>query len=77
VNPAHLEAVTQAENNRRMQARKTHCSKGHPLFGDNLYSAPGTTHRECRTCRKANRTAWYAEKGLEYHRTWRAAQRAS
>ena len=77
VNPAHLEAVTQAENNRRMQARKTHCPKGHPLFGPNLYSAPGSKNRECRTCRKANRESWYKEKGLEYHRRWKAARRAS
>lgn len=42
VNPAHLELVTNAENILRgdgptaRNARKTHCSAGHPFSGDNL-----------------------------------------
>lgn len=55
VNPAHLEAVTQAENNRRMQARKTHCPQGHPYAGSNLYITPSSGGRNCRTCLAANK----------------------
>ena len=52
VNPAHLELVTHAENNRRSpNPKKTHCRQGHPYAGDNLVldkrGAPN-----CRTCRR-------------------------
>lgn len=58
VNPAHLEAVTLAENVLRGQspmailARRTHCARGnHPLSGENLFiNANG--QRECRICRR-------------------------
>jgi hypothetical protein len=60
VNPAHLEAITPGEHvdrsfKRRGQKRgpavlKTHCPKGHPLSGDNLYVPPGTRLRQCREC---------------------------
>jgi hypothetical protein len=47
VNPAHLEPVTQAENNRR--ARLTHCRRGHPYEGANvLLKSDG--RRECKSC---------------------------
>jgi hypothetical protein len=42
INPAHLEAVTITENNRRAFAvaaprpLKTHCKQGHPFSGDNV-----------------------------------------
>lgn len=56
VNPAHLEPVTRRENVHRsrsfaaINARKTHCPKGHPYSGDNLYvSRSGDRH--CVTCR--------------------------
>lgn len=54
VNPAHLEAVTHAENSRRGEAginqrAKTHCPQGHPYSGENLYTSPNG-RRECRTC---------------------------
>lgn len=56
-NPDHLELVTHAENMRRSQAsvaaqnrRKTHCARGHPFSGDNLYINPGTGQRHCRIC---------------------------
>lgn len=57
VNPAHLEAVTNAENVLRgegvtaQNARKTHCHKGHELAGENLYIDP-RGWRACRTCQK-------------------------
>lgn len=50
VRPEHLEAVTQGENVRRAAARKTHCPKGHPYSGPNLYVRPGTNNRLCRSC---------------------------
>ena len=36
VNPAHLEAVTAAENARRYQAIVTHCKNGHPRTPENV-----------------------------------------
>lgn len=63
VNPAHLRAVTHAENVRRADytsnhrnGRKTHCKRGHPLAGDNLLVEVwrGTTARKCRACRLMN-----------------------
>jgi hypothetical protein len=57
VNPAHLEAVTPRVNTLRSTsiqarlARQTHCKRGHPLSGDNLYSWPKEPHvRQCREC---------------------------
>lgn len=29
---------------------KTHCHRGHPLSGDNLYVTPDGTRRNCRAC---------------------------
>lgn len=61
VNPAHLDAVTQRENVIRSegliadQLRQTHCKRGHPLSGSNLYIYK--TERHCRTCRRAERIA--------------------
>ena len=60
VNPAHLEPVTRRENMRRGegraadQARRTHCIRGHPLAGENLYVTTDGA-RQCRTCRSASR----------------------
>lgn len=55
VNPDHLEPVTQAENIRRgyapaaLNARKTHCSKGHEFTPENTARRSG--RRVCLTCR--------------------------
>ena len=59
VNPDHLEPVTPAENVARgyagsygspaMNRAKTHCPKGHPYSGNNLYVTP-TGSRACKTC---------------------------
>lgn len=56
VNPRHLEAVTGRENVMRspiarasVNARKTHCVRGHALEGENLYVYPSGL-RQCRTC---------------------------
>lgn len=55
VNPVHLEPVTQRENILRgvsfsaVNARKTHCPKGHPYSGTNVrIRADGA--RRCLTC---------------------------
>lgn len=61
-NPAHLEAVTRAENIRRgltgkWQTAKTHCPQGHEYTDENTYRPvrkderkAGTSERQCRTC---------------------------
>lgn len=56
VNPDHLEAVSPRVNILRGEgipaknARKTHCLRGHPLSGANLYVYKGG--RWCRECRR-------------------------
>lgn len=56
VNPAHLEAVTKRENTIRgntviaAHVAATHCPKGHPYEGANLYVHPTTGARGCRAC---------------------------
>ena len=60
VNPAHLEAVTQAENRRRQTADATHCKKGHEYTKENTALYRG--NRRCRMCsqetaRRANLAA--------------------
>jgi len=63
VNPAHLEPVTNRENTLRgmnfcgVNARKTHCNKGHPLSGDNVRvkKKPHGLGRECRSCERIRR----------------------
>lgn len=59
VNPQHLEPVSAQENVRRstsgqvtaaLQRKKTHCPKGHPYYGDNLYIHPENKSRSCKTC---------------------------
>lgn len=62
-NPRHLEAVTDRQNILRgtaptaINARKTHCIRGHELAGDNLMVRQGGKRR-CRTCiRAASRLA--------------------
>lgn len=55
VNPAHLEAVTGRENTLRglaitaHHALKTHCVRGHPLYGPNLFRRSDGA-RGCRLC---------------------------
>jgi len=61
VNPAHLEPVTPRENMLRgvsphaVNARKTHCAKGHPMRDH-------AGRRECIFCRRAYRAKWYRER---------------
>jgi hypothetical protein len=44
----HLQAVTQAENNRRAAERRTHCGNGHEWNDANTYWHKGKRH--CRRC---------------------------
>ena len=69
VNPAHLEAVTQAENNRRSRAGEvnrarqlalTHCKRGHEFTPENTH-IDTRGRRVCRACRRG----------------WKAAKRAA
>jgi hypothetical protein len=62
-NPAHLEPVTPAENQRRSpltEHNRTHCPKGHPYDQVNTYLKRGA--RQCRECRKAYLRAYRARK---------------
>jgi hypothetical protein len=40
-------------------ATKTHCNRGHPLSGDNVYAHRGT--RTCRACHRLHTRASYAQ----------------
>lgn len=53
VNPAHLEPVTRAENQRRRSAAQTSCLRGHPFDEANTYYRNGN-RRRCRICRNAS-----------------------
>jgi hypothetical protein len=61
VNPAHLEAVSRAENmrrgligegRRRWVASITHCRRGHPYDPANTYHHPPHGTRICRQCQR-------------------------
>jgi len=61
VNPAHLEIVTHQENDRRglgacgINARKTHCVRGHEFTPDNtriIQTAKVKNGRQCLACQK-------------------------
>ena len=70
INPAHLEAVTNAENIRRgwapnILAHKNNvCTKGHPVTEENtlLRKADGREFRQCRPCNaERERRRWHAK----------------
>lgn len=51
INPAHLDEVTRAENNRRIVRKpKTHCKRGHLYSEDDIDKRTG--YRRCRACAK-------------------------
>ena len=58
VNPAHVEPVTNEENVRRgvspsvANAKKTHCTSGHPYDAENTGIVSTTGERYCRECRR-------------------------
>jgi hypothetical protein len=70
VRPDHLELVTSRENSLRgigpaaINARKTHCSKGHPYDAENtaIYEGDGKRHRYCKQCNRDKANAVYRRK---------------
>lgn len=63
VNPGHLEAKTNRENNdapgslspSKLNAEKTHCPSGHAYSGENTYirnTAKRTGNRQCNACQR-------------------------
>lgn len=72
INPAHLEAVTTAENVRRgagvgvINALKTHCIRGHALSGYNCMTVAlppkYKPERRCRTCQNKTANEYYYRK---------------
>lgn len=78
VNPAHLEPVTNVENVMRglsvgaLNARKTHCPKGHPYTAENTMLS--RNRRCCRTCRNiGQRYRWFLPGGGKDKRAAKAA----
>lgn len=64
VNPAHLEAVTHAENvarGKRGREHLTHCPSGHEYTPENTHVQvrKGKRVRYCRTCLKASKRRTY------------------
>ena len=91
VNPSHLEPVTKIVNMRRsdvwrkaaeFNTSKTHCKRGHPYSGDNLYLDKTNGKRQCRQCRrladrKSKKSAGRQEAVRAYGREWMRKYRAS
>lgn len=62
VNPAHLEAVTNAENRRRglMGILKEECPKSHPWIEPNLFKRSDGS-QSCQTCRYNHHKNYYSK----------------
>lgn len=73
INPDHLEAVSQRENNARgagitaNNTRKTVCDNGHPFTPDNTGRYAKTGWRYCRTCSRRRTNKRGSERTKEYH----------
>lgn len=63
MNPGHHRLLTVAENRQHHDPARlaTHCLKGHPRSGDNLYVNPKTGRRSCRECGRLANQAWLAK----------------
>lgn len=71
VNPDHLWVGTRKQNMQDCSAKgradgqwKTHCKRGHPLSGDNLYINATSQLRSCKTCARRRgriRNGWPVE----------------
>jgi len=74
VNPEHLQLVTHKDNVRLSHKRgrgywvkQTHCIRGHPLSGDNLYINPRGFRRICKICRKMHKNTYLEKRnGLSF-----------
>lgn len=67
VNPKHIRIVTRGRNAienstspAAINAKKTHCIRGHELTGENLQAQNGG--RQCRACRNLTALQWYHAK---------------
>lgn len=49
------------QNGTHSQAKKTHCTRGHALLGNNLYRYP-SGKRSCRECMRASTRQWRKNK---------------
>ncbi len=70
VNVNHMEVVTPRENVLRgigisaLNAKKTHCLRGHALFGDNIYIPPNRPNRRyCRICQRSRDSKYIMDVG--------------
>ena len=61
VNPAHLEPVTRAENQRRRSEAQTHCKHGHEFTPENTYRMRHGG-RKCRACGAAEARRYRARR---------------
>lgn len=66
VNPKHLRIVTAKENALKnnggvaeVNRNKTHCLRGHPLSGENLYTQKSTGYRYCKECNRRRVLRWH------------------
>jgi len=82
VNPAHLEPVTQRENIMRgtsptaVNARKTHCIRGHEYTTENTYIR-SNGYRMCRACDYAfTHSEEHKRKAVETTRKWKLRNKA-
>jgi hypothetical protein len=86
-NPDHLKAITELENSadmiakgRNYEQQRTHCPKGHPYSGDNVYFLPAKSGRPARRCRECerikSRRRWHTQPHVrERQRELRALRR--
>jgi hypothetical protein len=84
-NPDHVRPVTNTENVLRsaiclwaINARKTHCPRGHEFTSENTWSHKGRRH--CRACKRAQSNAWkersgYVERRRELRRDGKVKMR--
>lgn len=70
INPKHLRVVTNRENVlcgvgiSALNAKKTHCYKGHPLYGENL-RINKKSERVCKECHKVHMKMYHAKRKLK------------
>lgn len=82
VNPAHLEAVTHAENDRRRSEHQTVCRRaGHSLVDPSNVRLDSRGQRNCRKCNAAQQRTRYATDPAfrasvaAYGRVWQARRK--